>query len=384
MGYFSDYLGQKLSMDGLESERKKQLSHISKLRGGRDILVYAADLSKGIPDVTICYSDLLSVHDQVSNLKGKSVDLILETPGGSGQVAEDIVRILRYQYENVSVIVPGAAKSAGTIIAMSADEILMEPSLSSLGPIDAQLSWQGKVFSAHALLKGFKKIKKEVAENQNNLNKAYIPILQAISPGELENARNALKFAEELVEEWLVEYKFSNWDIHSSTGEPVTEKEKKNRASEIAALLCNHSNWRSHGKSIKLDDLEKMRLKITDYSQQQELAEAIQRYYALMQMTFSSSIYKIFETVGSHIYKMQQDGSNKGQQAEVHMIDLECNNCKHSMKLQANLTPGTKALPNAILFPENNHIKCPNCKADLNLTDLRDQIEKQTGKNIVI
>jgi len=62
--------------------------------------------------------------------------LILETPGGSGEVAEDIVRSLRGQFDEIAVLVPGTAKSAGTIMAMAGDEILMQPS-SSLGPIDA-------------------------------------------------------------------------------------------------------------------------------------------------------------------------------------------------------------------------------------------------------
>jgi ClpP class serine protease len=40
---------------------------------------------------------------------------------------------------------------------MAADEILMDAA-SALGPIDAQIFWQGKVFSADALLEGFEKM----------------------------------------------------------------------------------------------------------------------------------------------------------------------------------------------------------------------------------
>jgi len=69
-------------------------------------------------------------------------------------------------------------------MAMSVDEILMGPA-SALGPIDAQMSWQGKRFSADALLEGLEKIKEEVA-GSGILNKAYIPILQGISPGEIQ------------------------------------------------------------------------------------------------------------------------------------------------------------------------------------------------------
>jgi len=41
-------------------------------------------------------------------------------------VAEDIVHILREKFKSVSFIVPGQAKSAGTIMVMSGDEILMD------------------------------------------------------------------------------------------------------------------------------------------------------------------------------------------------------------------------------------------------------------------
>jgi ClpP class serine protease len=103
----------------------------------------------------------LPINDQLSNLKGTKLDLILETPGGSGETVEDIVRLLRSKYSDVSLIIPGWAKSAGAIMAMSGDEILMEPA-SAIGPIDAQMAWQGKVFSADALLEGVDKIKKEL------------------------------------------------------------------------------------------------------------------------------------------------------------------------------------------------------------------------------
>ena len=68
-------------------------------------------------------------------------------------------------------------------MAMSANDILMDGA-SALGPIDAQMSWQGKRFSADALITGLEQIKQEAAGSAG-LNQAYIPILQMISPGVL-------------------------------------------------------------------------------------------------------------------------------------------------------------------------------------------------------
>jgi hypothetical protein len=108
------------------------------------------------------------------------------------------------------------------------------------------------------------KIKEEVVKT-GSLNRAYIPILQGISPGELQSAENALNFAKVLVTQWLAQYKFRTWERHSSTGTEVTNADRQKRAEEIAKTLCDHGFWKTHARSIKIKDLEDMRLQITDY-----------------------------------------------------------------------------------------------------------------------
>jgi hypothetical protein len=104
------------------------------------------------------------------------------------------------------------------------------------------------------------------AEKNKRLDIAYIPILQNISPGEIQHCENAQAFSRTLVTNWLKEYKFKFWEKHSSTGKPVSDYEKKARAETIAKLLCNHGHWLTHGRSVKVDDLNGMRLQILDYS----------------------------------------------------------------------------------------------------------------------
>jgi hypothetical protein len=389
LGFYSDYLNQPLAhnMDLLNAARKEQLRAISTLRGGTDVLVFAADLGKEVPGLPtgIGYVDILPVTDQLSNLQGKKLDLILETPGGLGEVAEDIVRLIRSRYERFSVIVPGWAKSAGTIIAMAADEILMGPS-SGLGPIDAQLYWQGKRFSAGALLEGMKKIKDEITST-GVLNRAYIPILQGISPGELQSAQNSLDFSTTLVTQWLVEYKFKAWTTHSSTGEPVTSDERLERAREIARQLCDHSRWLTHGRSIKIEDLRSLRLEVVDYSTDTQLSDAIGRYYALMQMAFSTNMYKIYETAESQIMKFfaPQVGiaPQQVQSAEQAIIEVKCAKCGAVVKLQANLGRAKPIQPGCQPFPPKNRFRCPSCGTESDLSDLKRQIEAQTKKTVV-
>src|SRR5690606_11231264 len=147
MSYYTEYLNKKMNYDAIRKERKVQLKKISQLRGNRDILVYASDLMKGMAPISIDYSDILPISDQLSQMNGTEIDIILETPGGIAEVVEDEVELIRGKYEKVGVIIAGWAKSAGTIFAMAGDEILMGKT-SALGPIDAQIFNNNKRFSA--------------------------------------------------------------------------------------------------------------------------------------------------------------------------------------------------------------------------------------------
>lgn len=384
MGVYSDYLNQQLSFEELTKERKSQLKRISNIRG-RDVLVFASDVAKDCPN-NIDYSDIVPFSDQLSAISGDEIDIVLETPGGFAEVVEDLVKLIRSRFNKVGIIVPGMAKSAGTIFTMAADEILMGTT-SALGPIDAQMSSNGKRFSADAFLAGLNSIRKE-AEEKKHLDIAYIPILQNISPGEIQHCENAQAFSRTLVTNWLKDYKFKFWTKHSSTGVEVTETEKKERANTIATLLCNHGHWLTHGRSIKLPDLTEMGLQITDYSKIAELNDAITKYYTLLRMSFETNIYKIYETPMSQIYRSINTASPPVQMQPPVLpnpliIDFECGKCHAKNKIQINFEQDFPLQPGAFPFPKDNLFKCPSCGAESDLLGFRQQLEVQTRKNIV-
>lgn len=66
------------------------------------------------------------------------IDLIVHTPGGLLLAAEQIARALKRHPAKVTVVVPHYAMSGGTLIALAADEILMDPH-AVLGPVDPQI-----------------------------------------------------------------------------------------------------------------------------------------------------------------------------------------------------------------------------------------------------
>ncbi len=391
MGIYSDYLAKNMQFDTLTSERKKMLARISQLRGGRNIMVYASAVTKR-GDVAIDESDFIPFTDTVSSLdSSKGLDIILETPGGSAETVEKIVRNLRQKFSHIAVIVPRMAMSAGTIFAMAANEILMGE-ISSLGPIDAQVPFNGRYLPAAAILDGVKEIMDEVVANGGKLNPAYIPILQNINPGVLKDCQTAQDFSKTLVSQWLEEYKFSDWTIHKNSKTVVTDEERKAKANEIADQLCEHSRWLTHGRSLGIKELTDMGLEINDYRTNPDLNDAISRYFILLTMTFDqTSIYKIYETPSSQVIKQNvQSGAmpitrmqDPKPRQDMAQIDYHCPKCKMPMKIQANLRSDIPLLPGYLGFPRNNKIVCSNCGLESDISIIRMQIESQTGQKVL-
>lgn len=87
--------------------------------------------------------DTLGFVDMLHNIKpGDPIDLLLHTPGGDVDAAEKLITLVRSaagEDGQLRVIVPDYAKSAGTLMALGANAIVMSES-SELGPIDPQVS----------------------------------------------------------------------------------------------------------------------------------------------------------------------------------------------------------------------------------------------------
>lgn len=206
--------------------------------------------------------------------------VFLNTPGGSAETVEKMVSVIRFHYDEVYFVVPDYAMSAGTILCMSGDKIFMDYS-SSLGPIDPQV-YNGKNWVP--ALGYLDKVEELIKKSQDDkLTEAEFMLLQKIDLAELRSYEMARNLTIALLKEWLVKFKFKDWTIHSSTSEPVTENEKTQRANFIATALSNNSLWHSHGRSIGIDTLKTfLKLKIEDYSKNNELRELIRDYNDLI------------------------------------------------------------------------------------------------------
>lgn len=68
----------------------------------------------------------------------------------------------------------------------------------------------------------------------------------------------------DLLKEWLVKYKFKNWETKETTGLKVTYNEKRRRAEQIAQELSDNKRWHSHGRTLNIEKLTEIGLRIND------------------------------------------------------------------------------------------------------------------------
>lgn len=121
-------------------------------RGSRAILMIHRQESISLLGIPL--SKFINIEDSEQILRAirltpseAPIDLILHTPGGLVLATEQIARALIRHPSKVTVFVPHYAMSGGTMLAMAADEIVMDEN-AVLGPVDPQL---GNVAAASIL-----------------------------------------------------------------------------------------------------------------------------------------------------------------------------------------------------------------------------------------
>jgi ATP-dependent protease ClpP protease subunit len=397
------------SPQALRQERIKLIQTIQNIRQ-RPLVVYSTNIELSGPGTPafIHPQDIIPLSEVLDSVTGDHLDFLLETPGGLAEVTVDIVNLLRPRFKNVAFIVPHMAMSAGTILVMSGDEILMD-NRSSLGAIDPQfLGADGRPQPAQAILAGIETIKQNADKNNGNLHPVYIPILRNVDPGKLQSAHNASELSKQLVSDWLVKYKFQDWTVKETSGAPVTVQDREQRASEIAASLCDHQNWLSHARPIKVAELEEMKLKIVDYGKDVPLQEAIWALWVhLHHAMTSSNIFKIYESEKIEFYKLatvqnqppgmfpgplkvpipqpmkQQNTASKPEASNV-VASFVCNTCGTNHSVQLNFAPGVALTQGAQQFPKNGLFSCQTCKTVHNLIGLKMQVEASVGRQAIL
>lgn len=124
------------------AERLQLIKDLQSARGNRLCIVYVTSTRPGheiqiADDVVRQIYDHLEAHKNIANENG--VDLFLHSNGGSGTAPWRLVSMIRTFTKKFSVLIPHHSFSAGTLIALGADEIVMHR-MGCLGPIDPSVA----------------------------------------------------------------------------------------------------------------------------------------------------------------------------------------------------------------------------------------------------
>lgn len=253
------------------------LNRIKEFRGGRNILVYASSFLQkpSAPPDTISINPE-EINGYMTTMNGmewdKGLTLILHTPGGVINAAETIVEYLRSKFDYIEVIIPTYAMSAGTMISLASDKIIMGRQ-SQLGPIDPQMPAYGKFVSSLAILDQFKTAKDDIQADIKNAN-LWAPILPSLGPALLSEAKHAIEYSEHIVSGWLSKYMFES---------------DPEQASSVAKYFSQGSEKRNHGRRIDRNEAKQQGVIIEDLEENQDFQDAVLTAYHLLTILFEHS-----------------------------------------------------------------------------------------------
>lgn len=267
---------------GQDSVRRKYLAQLTR-KTGRDTVIYfsAYNIHRPFPvpaaALSVSQDDIQGFMASLHGLKRKQLDLVIHSPGGSGEAADQIVQYLRAKYDHIRAIIPQNAMSAATMLACAADEIVMGKH-SAIGPIDPQMiigTPNGPTaIPAHTILQDFERAKAEVAANPVLAN-LWAPRLAALPPGFLNFCEQATQLSAQKVESWLGQYMLKGQDPQ--------------KARDIAQWLADFSEHKTHGRPIGIELAREKGLNVTPLEDDQGLQEAVLSVFHATMVTFQAT-----------------------------------------------------------------------------------------------
>lgn len=265
----------------LLSKSTESLQAVSALRQDKNVILYgSAFLQKAqapAPSLTITHEDLNGLMSVMYGMDwARGLTLILHTPGGVTNAAETLVAYLRSKFgSNIEAVIPTYAMSAGTMIALSTQRVVMGRQ-SQLGPIDPQMPVGGRFVSARAVVEQFDRGVEQIKEDLTVAH-AWAPILQTMGPALLQEAQNALDYGETMVARWL------------STGMFEGQADAARLGTSIARHFNDATTHKSHGRRIDRAEARSNGVVVEELEANQSLQEAVLTTYHLMTIFFEQS-----------------------------------------------------------------------------------------------
>jgi hypothetical protein len=252
----------------------------------RKVISYVSESAAVTRDDVVPLMDLLHTTPV-----GASIDFLLHTLGGDIDAADKIVRILRRRVGSdgeLRVVVPDCAKSAGTLIAIGADRIVMSDS-SELGPIDPQIfirdaaghgSWRPATTYVDGYTDLIRKINNPTSYDEDGRTDAEQLLLSKCDPALLDQCQQALRRSRELAESLLKRGMLRDgaW-------------------TEVGGALTDNKRWQSqHGAVIDSEDAQSLGLTVEYMAPDGWLWQAYWRLYCEQRLAITTDNPKLFES----------------------------------------------------------------------------------------
>ncbi len=204
--------------------------------------------------------------------------LLLSSPGGSGLAAERIINICRsYSGKGeYTVIIPGKAKSAATMISLGASKIIVGKT-SELGMIDPQIvikkeEEEPKWFSVYSIVKSYQELFGKAVKEKGNLQ-PYLQQLTNYDERDIAEYRSALSLSEDIAVKSLEAGMLSG----------LTEEEIKKK---IEIFLTPEKGKKVHGRPIYAQDALDCGLNV-------EIRNVKERFWSV--------VYELYIRLNSHV-----------------------------------------------------------------------------------
>lgn len=164
-------------------------------------------------------------------------------------------------------------------------------------------------------------------------------------------------------------------------------------------MFCNHTTWRTHGRSLKIEDLQDVLL-IEKIDNDAKLADIVYRIKTVIRLIFDmSTVYKMYYLEDFQLAKTFSVGTQPPlpisqnpsgtQQNTINIVelDIQCPKCgkKHKVKGYLDMDSAgikQKGLETNVNIDENGVLICDSCHFALDLKPIKNQIETQTGKKV--
>ncbi|MGH6956452.1 MAG: SDH family Clp fold serine proteinase, partial [Caulobacteraceae bacterium] len=240
-----------------------------------DLICYIAGV-----DTQITRDDLLGFVDMLHNVEpGRPVDLMLHTCGGDVDACEKLVAVLHAKVgaSPLRVIIPDMAKSAGTLMALGANAILMSDT-SELGMIDPQFPMRDRQgneiwHSVTAYLEAYEE--HAAALRANPKDPMPMLMLDSFDPKVVRKFQGIVSRVRTFAEDQL--------------------KRQGLPASTISAELLSSSRWKTHGQPIRHADATQLGLPVVYVPDDDPRWARYWRLYCLQRLEIGEG-GKIFES----------------------------------------------------------------------------------------